>query len=294
MCSALNDAQLFTQYYVSRMALTQLKEVKRVPTGVEKLDDALEGGIPQGSWVVVTGEPGVGKSVLAMHFAYAGLESGEPVVYVTTEQEFGDVVKQGAQLGMDFSKYSMYNIAWRREPESPPDIVIIDIFGLLKIAKQMSEKSQGERVKRYAALDINVLIEAVREAYEILEVVPPGEERANPDRHIRLVIDSASAFWAHAPALARRLSYQLKISLHRDNVTTILTSQYAMTTKATFGFGLEHIADGVIHMWMEDVEKARQVIRYLIIKKMRFTNHARHAYRVDIQPGKGLVLLDLD
>ncbi|MGK0550175.1 MAG: ATPase domain-containing protein, partial [Pyrobaculum sp.] len=34
--------------------------MRRIPTGVEALDKALEGGIPQGSWVVVTGEPGVG------------------------------------------------------------------------------------------------------------------------------------------------------------------------------------------------------------------------------------------
>lgn len=95
--------------------------MKRVSTGVEELDRALEGGIPQGSWVVVTGEPGVGKSILCMHFAYAGLRSGDPVVYVTTEQEFRDVMEQARQLGMDFSKFSAYNIAWRKEPEELPE-----------------------------------------------------------------------------------------------------------------------------------------------------------------------------
>ncbi|MFZ8810582.1 MAG: ATPase domain-containing protein, partial [Pyrobaculum sp.] len=68
--------------------------MRRVSTGIETLDKALEGGIPQGSWVVVAGEPGVGKSILCIHFAYAGLRAGDPVVYVTTEQEFRDVVEQ--------------------------------------------------------------------------------------------------------------------------------------------------------------------------------------------------------
>ena len=71
-----------------------MTHVKRISTGVETLDKALEGGVPQGSWVVATGEPGVGKSILCIHFAYAGLKSGDPVVYVTTEQEFRDVVEQ--------------------------------------------------------------------------------------------------------------------------------------------------------------------------------------------------------
>ncbi|MEM4593163.1 MAG: ATPase domain-containing protein, partial [Sulfolobales archaeon] len=64
----------------------------------------------------------------------------------------------------------------------------------------------------------------------------------------------------------------------------------AMTTKSTFGFGLEHIADGVFHLWMEDVEKAREIRRYMIIKKLRMTNHYRKAFRLDIEPGYGVRL----
>ncbi len=264
--------------------------MKRISTGVEALDKALEGGIPQGSWVVAAGEPGVGKSILCIHFAYAGLKSGDPVVYITTEQEFRDVMEQAEQLGMDFSKFSIYNIAWRKEPEKTPQIVVIDIFGLLKVARQLTEKSKEEspeKVKRYAALSIDTLIEAISKAYEILGVT---KERGTPERHVRLVIDSMSAFWVDKPVMARKYSYQLKIATHRENVTAMLTSQYAPTTGQAFGFGLEHIADGVIHMWMDNVEAAKEVRRWLIIKKMRMTNHATRAFKVRIEPGKGLVL----
>ena len=262
--------------------------MKRVSTGVDVLDRALEGGIPQGSWVVVAGEPGVGKSILSIHFAYAGLKAGDLVVYVTTEQEFRDVVEQAEQLGMDFSKFTIYSIAWRREPEKTPEIVVIDIFGLLKVARQLSEKArEEEKVRRYAALSIDTLIEALNKAYEILGI---AKERGAPERHVRLVIDSMSAFWVDKPAMARKYSYQLKIAAHRENVTAILTSQYAPTTGQAFGFGLEHIADGTIHMWMDNVEATKEVRRWLIIKKMRMTNHATRAFRVKIEPGKGLVL----
>jgi len=262
--------------------------MKRIATGVEVLDRALEGGIPQGSWVVVAGEPGVGKSILSIHFAYAGLRAGDPVVYVTTEQEFRDVVEQAEQFGMDFSKHAIYSIAWRKEPEKTPEVVVIDIFGLLKVARQLSEKAkEEEKVRRYAALSVDTLIEAVNKAYEILAV---AKERGAPERHVRLVIDSMSAFWVDRPVMARKYSYQLKIATHRENVTAILTSQYAPTTGQAFGFGLEHIADGVIHMWMDNVETAKEVRRWLIIKKMRMTNHATRAFKVKIEPGRGLVL----
>jgi len=271
-------------------------EIVRVSTGVPELDRALEGGIPKGSWVAITGEPGTGKSILCMHFAWAGLQAGDPVVYVTTEAEFRDVVRQARQFGMDFENFRIHDISSREEPGEPPQIVVIDIFGLLKIARQMSEfasDTEAARKRRFAALDVQTLVAAIREAYRILGVLR-SEKSKVPYRHVRLIIDSISAFWADKPAMARKYSYELKVATHRENVTAYLVSQYAMTTKSTFGFGLEHIADGVIHLWMDDVEKVKEVRRYLIIKKMRMTNHARHAYRVEIDPSKGFKLLPLD
>jgi KaiC domain protein len=267
--------------------------VVRVSTGIRELDEALEGGVPRGSWVAVTGEPGTGKSILCMHFAWAGLHAGDPVVYVTTEAEFRDVIRQARMFGMDFEKFKTYDIASRAEPSEAPNIVVIDIFGLLKIARQLSESQEGgeevARRRRFAVLDIETLTAAIHEAYRILGVL--REEKARtPYRHVRLIIDSISAFWADKPAMARKYSYELKIATHRENVTAYLVSQYAMTTKSTFGFGLEHIADGVLHLWMEDVESSKEVRRYMIVKKMRMTNHARTAFKLDIVPGRGVAL----
>ena len=268
-------------------------DVVRVSTGIRELDEALEGGVPKGSWVAITGEPGTGKSILCMHFAWAGLLGGDPVVYVTTEAEFRDVVRQARMFSMDFESYRIYDISSREPPQETPDIVVIDIFGLLKIARQMSEQlqvdSESTKKRRYAALDIQTLIAAIQEAYRVLGVL--RDERArSPYKHVRLIIDSLSAFWADKPAMARKYSYDLKIATHRENVTAYLVSQYAMTTRSTFGFGLEHIADGVLHLWMDDVESTKEVRRYMIVKKMRMTNHARTAFKLEIVPGKGVVL----
>lgn len=145
--------------------------------------------------------------------------------------------------------------------------------------------------RRYAALDIQTLIAAVHEAYKVLGVLR-DEKAKSPYKHVRLIIDSLSALWADKPATARKYSYDLKIATHRENVTAYLVSQYAMTTRSTFGFGLEHIADGVFHLWMDDVESAREVRRHMIIKKMRMTNHRRTAFKLDIVPGRGIVLLE--
>ncbi|MEM4490651.1 MAG: KaiC domain-containing protein, partial [Desulfurococcaceae archaeon] len=238
--------------------------------------------------------PGTGKSIMCMHYAWAGLLAGDPVVYVTTEAEFRDIVRQAKMFSMDFESYKVLDISSKQEAVETPDIVVIDIFGLLKIARQMSEQSQMQqesvKKKRYAALDIQTLIMAIHEAYRVLGVLR-DEKAKSPYKHVRLIIDSLSAFWADKPAMARKYSYDLKIATHRENVTAYLVSQYAMTTRSTFGFGLEHIADGVFHLWIDDVESTHEVKRYMIIKKMRMTNHRKTAFKLDIVPGKGITLI---
>ena len=263
--------------------------IVREQFGVEALDSALEGGVPRGTWILATGEPGVGKSILAMHFAWAGLQGGEPVIYVTTESSFKDIVRQADQFNMRFMDYRPVNLVDAlagRIGVKPGEVslVVIDLFGLYKQFREMVKASEEGR-KPSRALSIEVLEASVAKAYELL-----GFEEGRPSEPTRLVIDSMTAFWADKPAMARAFSYRLRQALYRQNITALLTSQYAPTTEMSFGFGLEHIADGIIHMWMDNVTEAKEVRRWLIIKKMRMTNHSKKTYRVDIQPNRGIVL----
>jgi KaiC domain protein len=267
--------------------------ITREPFGIEALDTALEGGAPRGTWVVATGEPGVGKSIFAMHFAWAGLQGGEPVIYVTTESSFRDVVRQGDQFGMRFMDYRPVNLVDAlsgRVSVKPGEVslVVIDLFGLYKQFREMLKASEDMPRKPSRALSVEVLEASVTKAYELL-----GFEEGRPSEPTRLVIDSMTAFWADKPAMARAFSYRLRQALYRQNITALLTSQYAPTTEASFGFGLEHIADGIIHMWMDNVAEVKEVRRWLIIKKMRMTNHAKRAFKVDIQPNRGIVLSEV-
>jgi len=59
---------------------------------VQGLDDIIGGGLPCNRLYLVDGEPGTGKTTLAMHFLMEGREHGEHGLYVTlseTEEELG-------------------------------------------------------------------------------------------------------------------------------------------------------------------------------------------------------------
>ena len=56
---------------------------ERVKSGVEGLDEVIEGGFPKGSLILLAGEPGVGKTVFSMQFLVKGVKLSEPGIYVS-------------------------------------------------------------------------------------------------------------------------------------------------------------------------------------------------------------------
>ena len=61
-------------------------EVSRCSSGCAGLDDVLGGGFPLGHFYLIEGEPGTGKTTLALQFISEGLARGESVLYVTLSE----------------------------------------------------------------------------------------------------------------------------------------------------------------------------------------------------------------
>ncbi len=58
----------------------------RVSTGVPGLDDILAGGLMANRLYLVEGQPGAGKTTLALQFLLAGRARGETGLYVTLSE----------------------------------------------------------------------------------------------------------------------------------------------------------------------------------------------------------------
>ncbi len=76
----------------------------RVPLASGELSNALGGGLLPGSLTLLSGEPGVGKSTLALQAASWFAQSGRSAVYLSGEESGPQVASRARRLGIDNPK----------------------------------------------------------------------------------------------------------------------------------------------------------------------------------------------
>ena len=62
-------------------------EIVRLTSGINGLDDSIEGGFPFPSVILVAGSAGTGKTTFAMKYLCEGAKKGEQCLYITTLSE---------------------------------------------------------------------------------------------------------------------------------------------------------------------------------------------------------------
>lgn len=72
----------------------------RCSSGCTGLDDVLGGGWPVGHFYLIEGEPGTGKTTLALQFMAEGLKKGERVLYVTLSESRDELLMVAKTHGL--------------------------------------------------------------------------------------------------------------------------------------------------------------------------------------------------
>jgi DNA repair protein RadA/Sms len=74
-------------------------EVTHWPSGINEFDRVLGGGIVPGAAILISGEPGVGKSTLLLEVASKAAANGMRVLYVSAEESVSQVRMRAARTG---------------------------------------------------------------------------------------------------------------------------------------------------------------------------------------------------
>jgi circadian clock protein KaiC len=84
---------------------------ERCPSGVEGLDDILAGGLPRDCFYLVQGDPGSGKTTLALQFLLEGLRRGEKVFYITLSETKEELFKVARSHGWSLDKIPVLDLS---------------------------------------------------------------------------------------------------------------------------------------------------------------------------------------
>ena len=239
--------------------------IERVTTGVNGLDEKIEGGFVKGSINLVTGKTGTGKTAFCASFLYEGAKKNEPGVYVTTEEREEDIIADiQAMFNWDLKSIEDKKLLkfLYLEPIVPIDYDIIrDIGKILKIY--------------------------IFDLYSNIEKIVKSINAK------RLVIDSTTIIemFIRDKYMRRVALMKLINNLKRLGVTTILTGSVPEGTDMLSLSGIiEFFVDSVIKL--EFMPVAEEFKRTMTVRKMRRTDHSIFIHPFEVTKS-GLKIIEI-
>jgi len=213
-------------------------ETKIRETGIDGLDKTLEGGIPEGHVVLLTGQSGTGKTVLSMQWLFEGWKNLEhPGIYISVTEPFTKAIKNIAS--MDF---------YDREPLENGNLRFTDLRSMVEL---MDFGTKGKKVERD---DVDELVERI-------------EGLVDETGARRMVIDSITAvgYMIDDTELFRYFIFRLGTVLSGKGCTVFLTSE---SRNGSTPFNVEDfISDGILDL--DYTQGEQKVIRKMEVRKMR-------------------------
>ncbi len=238
------------------------KEREKCVTGIEALDTILNGGIPRGNSVLVTGSCGTGKTTLSLEYLVHGALEDENCLFIS-------VTEASEKMLNNVVPYDFFDETLIEEGKLT-FVDIPDIYEELGIV----EKSE------FSFKEINKIIEKIEELVEENDIK-------------RLVIDSVTSicFQLKTEEKIRDFMLNLMKTLSSHGCTSLLVSEISPEEPRYSQYGVEEaIADGII--MMGNLERQGDLLRTLQVVKMRGTDHSRAKYVLDLT-SVGVLLVPL-
>ena len=235
----------------------------RTKTGIQGLDKALQGGIPEGNIVLLSGGAGTGKSTFCLQFLVNGATLfGEKGLYISTEQTEQELIKQAEKFGWNLKalqdkilvKFAFFDLTEGNDFMAKIDLLI----------KEFKPK--------------RIVIDSMTTLTDALIISGLGEKG---EFSLVQIAETVSPIPRTEQIVTKSILYKLVAELKKYQVTTLLTSElYEDIEKLSADGVSEFITDGVILL----TAGVGGVVgdRLLRIRKMRYSGHERRSLSLSI------------
>jgi circadian clock protein KaiC len=206
-----------------------------VKSGVDGLDHILSGGFPSRRMYLIQGDPGTGKTTLALQMLLHGRDRGERVLYVTLSESASELQAVARSHGWDLERVDIYEMVPHESLEALENTLYVP-----------AEVELGER-----------MVALLREI-----------ERVKPKR---VVIDSCSELRLLAQTSLRFRRQILALKQHLDTYDcTMLLLENPLTP--TGDVLLQSLVHGVIHLEQLSPHygSERRRLRILKLREVKF------------------------
>ncbi|HZR18868.1 MAG TPA: ATPase domain-containing protein [Verrucomicrobiae bacterium] len=217
-------------------------------TGIEGLDQILRGGLPKNRLYLIQGDPGVGKTTLALQFLLSGVAAGENCLYITLSETKDELT------GVAESHH------WSLEK-----------LAILELSAMEQQLAQSAQNTLFHPSDIELNKTTATLFNEVDRVKPT-----------RLVLDSLSELrlLAESPLRYRRQMLALKQFFAGRNCTVLLLDDQMTSTAADQQ--VQSIAHGVLTLNKQNSDFGAQRRRITIDKLRGVKFHeGAHDYIID-------------
>lgn len=239
---------LFPRFVTPPVPVRYTVSQERAATGIAGLDALLHGGILRGTAALVAGDPGVGKTVTALHFLLNGALQDEPGVFVSFQEDPNQLTQIARNFGFDMAsleEQELINVLYTSPVEMDVDEHV------LKIAETVEQV--GAR---------RVVIDSV------------GDFQAGTAR-------DSDRYFNYVYSLVQRFKNRNITAMLTYEISRIFGSGITLT-----GTGISHIADTVILMRYMPVES--EVRRALTVLKARGSAHSTEVREFTISEAEGI------
>jgi circadian clock protein KaiC len=234
----------------SREEKTVAPEDQRCSSGIEGLDKVLDGGLPSNCFYLVQGDPGSGKTTLALQFLLEGLRRGEKTLYITLSETKEELLKVARSHG------------WSLDGIPLLELSAIEPFVRPEAQTTVFHPSEAELTKIRT-----LLLDQIRQA-----------------QPHRVVFDSLSEFrlMAETPLRYRRQLLTMKQEFAKYGSTVLLLDDQMDHHRSGSDPHVLSLAHGVIELEQlsPDYGRSRRRLRVLKLRGVRFSE-GYHDYVIE-------------